>query len=354
MLFTGSAHAAEDDFDAVKKAAEQGHADAQFTIGVMYARGEGAPEDDVEAERWYRQAAEQGHVDAQYNLGVMYDNGEGVPEDDAEAVRWYRQAAEQGHALAQNNLGLMYDNGEGVPENDAEAVRWYRQAAEQGQALAQHNLGVMYAMGGGVFEDDIQAYAWISIAAAQGVENAKEVKEILTGEMTRAEITEAQKLSRIYWEAYGPSRIPQNEAIDKLDEQKRLEAKERARQEQEQKRLEAEEWARQEEELKDRSQRERIQKEAATALQALFNRIATAVEEKWRVNGGRGLKALVRVKVGRNGDVQSAKVIKSSGDRSFDESAEWAIKRASPLPFPTDPSYYEYISEFNFLFDPGG
>ena len=33
--------------------------------------------------------AEQGHVDAQYSLGVMYENGEGVPENDAEAVKWW-------------------------------------------------------------------------------------------------------------------------------------------------------------------------------------------------------------------------------------------------------------------------
>ena len=33
-----------------------------------------------------------------YNLGLMYDSGEGVPEDDKEAVKWYRLAAEQGNA----------------------------------------------------------------------------------------------------------------------------------------------------------------------------------------------------------------------------------------------------------------
>ena len=66
----------------------------------------------------------------------MYDNGEGVPEDDAEAVRWYRRAAEQGHALGQYNLGFMYASGEGVPEDDiAEAVmRGTNRAAEQGHA----------------------------------------------------------------------------------------------------------------------------------------------------------------------------------------------------------------------------
>ena len=89
-------------------------------------------------------AAELGNAWAQNNLGVMYQNGEGVPQDDAEAVRWYRLAAEQGDADAQNNLGVMYQNGEGVPQDDAEAVRWYRLAAEQGDAWAQNNLGVMY------------------------------------------------------------------------------------------------------------------------------------------------------------------------------------------------------------------
>jgi TPR repeat protein len=66
--------------------------------------------------------AEQGHANAQFNLGLMYSNGEGVPEDDAEAVKWSRKAAEQGHANAQLNLGYMYSIGTGVPEDDAEAV----------------------------------------------------------------------------------------------------------------------------------------------------------------------------------------------------------------------------------------
>ena len=49
--------------------------------------------------------AEQGDVDAQLNLGNMYFNGEGVPQDDKAAVKWYRLAAEQGNARAQHNLG---------------------------------------------------------------------------------------------------------------------------------------------------------------------------------------------------------------------------------------------------------
>ena len=52
-----------------------------------------------------RVQAEAGDASAQFNLGVMYDNGEGVPEDDAEAVRWYRMAAEQGNATTPTGTG---------------------------------------------------------------------------------------------------------------------------------------------------------------------------------------------------------------------------------------------------------
>tara|TARA_B100001105_G_C22089380_1_gene314347 strand:- start:175 stop:531 length:357 start_codon:yes stop_codon:yes gene_type:complete len=66
-----------------------------------------------------KRLAEQGDARAQYNLGFNYATGEGVPENDAEAVRWFRLAAEQGLAEAQSNLGTMYGYGRGVPENDA-------------------------------------------------------------------------------------------------------------------------------------------------------------------------------------------------------------------------------------------
>jgi TPR repeat protein len=54
-----------------------------------------------------RVQANAGDAVAQYNLGLMYATGEGVPQDDAQAVTWFRQAAEQGHAGALNNLGWM-------------------------------------------------------------------------------------------------------------------------------------------------------------------------------------------------------------------------------------------------------
>ena len=44
---------------------------------------------------------QQGDANGQTSLGFMYDKGQGVPQDYAEAVRWYRKAAVQGYAEAQ-------------------------------------------------------------------------------------------------------------------------------------------------------------------------------------------------------------------------------------------------------------
>ena len=90
--------------------------------------------------------ADQGHADAQYLLGLMYANGEGVPENDAEAVKWFRKAADQGHAAAQFNLGYMYATGEGVPENNIRAYVWLSMAKTQGDVPAASAIGILKAV----------------------------------------------------------------------------------------------------------------------------------------------------------------------------------------------------------------
>ena len=54
--------------------------------------------------------AEQGDAEAQCNLGVMYYEGIGVPQYYEEAIKWYRLAAEQRHERAQFNLEMMHGN----------------------------------------------------------------------------------------------------------------------------------------------------------------------------------------------------------------------------------------------------
>ena len=84
----------------------------------------------------------------------------------------------------------------------AEELEALIKAAEQGDAQAQYDLGVMYDSGQRIPEDDVQAYAWFNVAAAQGNDDAQKAKETTAEGMTSAGISEAQKLSREYWEAY--------------------------------------------------------------------------------------------------------------------------------------------------------
>ena len=186
--------------------AKQGHAEAQFALGAIYAMGvAGVARDATEAASWYRKAAEQGLPFAQSELGRMYFVGEGVEEDHAEAVSWCRKAADQGEVQAQYNLGFLYYLGAGVPKDDAEAASWFRKAADQGDPQSQFVLGSLYAIGAGVPRDEVRAYAWINVSAARSGDNprvrtlegdVRTTREELGASMTPAQVAEAQALSR--------------------------------------------------------------------------------------------------------------------------------------------------------------
>ena len=97
-----------------------------------------------------------------------------------------------------------------------------------------------------------------------------------------------------------------------------------------------------------------VQEAAYSAIGALVGRIGAKVRQNWNKPPGSmaGLETVISVKVQRTGEVVSVKVVKSSGNVYFDQSAENAVYKASPLPFPDEPRYYEFIKEFNFKFVP--
>ena len=99
--------------DLLKRHAKLGIAEAQRDYGNVFSE----KKDYSEAMRWYRKAAEQGHADAQLKIGFLYHNGLGVEQDYSEAMKWCRKAAEQGYANAQNGMGLLYQNGFGVEQD---------------------------------------------------------------------------------------------------------------------------------------------------------------------------------------------------------------------------------------------
>ena len=92
----------------------------------MYARGGGVAEDGAEAVKWLRKAAEQGHVKAQYSLGVMYDLGDGVVQDFVLAHMWIDLAREQGDMTARQHLKILVEKmtREQIAKAEKMAVEW--------------------------------------------------------------------------------------------------------------------------------------------------------------------------------------------------------------------------------------
>ncbi|MEJ2620906.1 MAG: hypothetical protein P8163_11735 [Candidatus Thiodiazotropha sp.] len=88
--------------------------------------------DFAEAFCLWRPLAIQGHAEAGYHLGWLYANGNGLRVDIDKAIYWWKRSASQGHADAMFALALAYTNGEGIKKNQLEAFKWYRKAAEKG------------------------------------------------------------------------------------------------------------------------------------------------------------------------------------------------------------------------------
>lgn len=66
------------DPEQVRQAAGQGNLSAQTSLGLMYFLGEGVEEDRVEAAKWFREAAERGHTEARYTLGLNSSSVTGI------------------------------------------------------------------------------------------------------------------------------------------------------------------------------------------------------------------------------------------------------------------------------------
>ena len=50
----------------------------QYNLGLMCQFGPGVKQDFKEAVKWNQKAADQGYAQAQHNLRLMYERGEGV------------------------------------------------------------------------------------------------------------------------------------------------------------------------------------------------------------------------------------------------------------------------------------
>lgn len=180
--------------------AEQGDAEAQFRLGLLYLSGFETPTDPematarfraaassfltnnshhasgsapapdaAKALTWLLRSAEQGHQWAQPLLGDLYRTGRGTATNITEAIKWYKTSAENGNQWSAYELAMIYSEGRGgQPKDLVEGLKWYHQAAEAGIVWAQYELGALYDKSKDIPRDPGQAARWYGQAAQQG------------------------------------------------------------------------------------------------------------------------------------------------------------------------------------------
>ena len=174
-------------------------------------------------------------------------------------------------------------------------------------------------------------------------------------QMKKQQQLEAQRLAQLR------KQKQQQEALEKK-RQAQLAAKQaqERRAELAAKRKQQAEQRRAEQALQQQLAAEQQQRQAAQAqiAQATVDRYVTMIKQQVQSNWLRpatvpkGLSCTVLVHLIPSGDVVSVQIVKSSGNPVFDRSVEIAVRRASPLPLPADPTLFDRFRELQFVFNP--
>lgn len=140
------------DSELIRKA-ESGDVEAQFELGWNYYYGASGFDKNYEkAAKWCLKAAEQGHAAAQYEIGFYYNWGKGVTENKIKAEAWFLKSASQGFISAYSSLGSLYKD-----NNKEKAIywlkkymdAWYAEYGEESKSTAEklQELGIDYHPG---------------------------------------------------------------------------------------------------------------------------------------------------------------------------------------------------------------
>ena len=138
------------------------------------------------------------------------------------------------------------------------------------------------------------------------------------------------------------STITQAEKNKKEAEKKRKQEAEKKRKQEAEKKRKAE------------AAREQEKQDAYSALGSLVGAIKGKIEGNWSNRlACSGQEVTISVKVNVSGEVTAVKVVGDSGDDACRRSAENAVYKASPLPFPDNPRFFKWLDqEFQIIFKP--
>ena len=193
-----------------RKAADTGNAHWEESFGLHYLGQKYTGDDEfltdyAQAMVWLKKAADQGDANAMDWIGIIYRDGLGIPQDYAEAAKWYRRAADLNWRFAEVLLAECYLHGQGVPQDNTQAMFWYRKAADQGDPNAEEWVGGFYRDGTGVPVDFAQARAWFQKSADSGRQNGKTLLADLDARIAMQRAQTTQQLMQLMGQA---QRVP--------------------------------------------------------------------------------------------------------------------------------------------------
>ncbi len=136
--------------------------------------------------------AVQGDRKAAVTLGCMFEKGLGIPQNYVQALKLYSIASKQSDAWAEFKVGEFYHKGWGCEKDHVLAKPFFIKAAEKGIAGAQYHLGVLYEYGQKVDKDLDEAHMWYNLSASNGYEDAIESRDRIAEGMNSIQIAKAQ------------------------------------------------------------------------------------------------------------------------------------------------------------------
>lgn len=190
--------------------AEKGNSESQFTVAMIYLKGDAVPLNEREGVRWLEKSSRQGNPKADNAIGALFftdsrwlQDSEWVksPED---ALRLLERSAKHGYPEGERNYATaLFEGASGIPKNEKAGIFWMIKSARHEDAIARRrlltmrptdpsdwilinrsalkwndsmaafNLGMAYLNGEGVPRDPVQGYDWIRKSAESGLSVAQ-------------------------------------------------------------------------------------------------------------------------------------------------------------------------------------
>lgn len=124
----------------LRKAADSDDAESAYYLASHLETFYGDEANYVDVAYYYMVAANQGHADAQASLGLLYWEGKGVEKSQKKAAGWYIEAASNGSGIGMYNAAYCYYLGKGVKQDKEKAKQYFKAAAALGVPNAKEIL----------------------------------------------------------------------------------------------------------------------------------------------------------------------------------------------------------------------